>query len=233
MRLFLFLLCSFSFIAGFAQTSLDEIDLQRIHQRKIRDFIDRQKSQNIHLFSDVRPTFSKGQDTNSYREVEKKYLIKANINKVFESYRCTSPSISWNGHMISFGVMFSKETNQVLYSDENFAGVDTGQVVYVNLKMLGGFYNLAVAFEVVDINIDRKQIVFSYVEGGKSQGEQLLQFVDTEDGNTLLIHKTFFRSKSKFRDRFLYPPFHIKAIDEFHKNVLRVLFNGNPELISL
>lgn len=233
MRCFLLLFFIFISYTGFAQTRLDEIDLHRIPQKKIRHFIDRQKSSNVHLLTDVKPTFSKGQDVSVYSEVEKQYLIKENINKVFESYRSTSPSVSWNGRMISFGLMFSKGSNKVLYRDENFTGVDTGQVVYVNLKMLGGIYNLAVAFEIVDIDPESKQIIFSYIEGGKSQGEQLLQFIDTEDGYTMLIHKTFFRSNSRFRDRFLYPPFHIKAIDEFHKNMLRVLFKDKPELIGL
>jgi hypothetical protein len=233
MRYFIVLFFFVLSVTGFAQASLDAIDYHRIPQKKIRHFIDKQKSHNIHLFTDVRPTYVKGQDVSVYREVEKKYLIKENINKVFESYRSTSPSVSWNGRMISFGLMFSKGSNKVLYSDENFSGVDTGQVVYVNLRMLGGIYNLAVAFEIVDINPDSKQIIFSYVEGGKSQGEQLLQFIDTEDGYTMIIHKTFFRSNSRFRDRFLYPPFHFKAINEFHKNMLRVLFKDSPELINL
>jgi hypothetical protein len=231
-----YILFLFAFSISFsvlAQSSLDEIDLHRIHQKKIRNFIDNQMSHNVHLLSDVKPTFYKGQDTNVYKEVVKKYLIKANINKVFDIYCSTSPSVSWNGHMISFGLMLNKKSNKVLYSDEAFSGVDTGQVVYVNLRMLGGIYNLAVAFEIVDINPASKQIIFSYVEGGKSQGEQLLQFVDTNDGQTLLIHKTFFKSNSKFRDKFLYPPFHIKAINEFHKNMLRVLFGGKSELVNL
>lgn len=233
MRYFILLLLFTINFHGFSQASLDEIDLHRIPQKKIRSFIDHQKKHNVHFLSDIKATFSKGQDTSEYREVEKKYLIKANINKVFDSYRTTSPSVSWNGHIISFGLMLNKGSNEVSYCDETFSGVDTGQVVYVNLRLLAGIYNLAVAFEIVDINPESKQIVFSYVEGGKSQGEQLLQFVDTEDGHTLLIHKTFFRSNSRFRDRFLYPPFHIKAIDEFHKNMLRVLFGGKPELVNL
>jgi len=233
MKYLICLLFLIAFQTGFSQASLDEIDLHRIPQKKIRNFIHHQKSLNIHAFADVRPTFTKDQDVSVYREVEKKYLIKENMHKVFESYRSTSPSVSWNGKMISFGLMFAKGSNKVLYSDEVFPGVDTGQVVYVNLRLLGGIYNLAVGFEIVDIDPDNKEIVYSYIEGGKSMGEQLLKFTDTKEGYTLLIHKTFFKSNSKFRDRFLYPPFHIKAIDEFHRNMLKVLFNDRPELINL
>jgi hypothetical protein len=216
-------------IFGYSQTSLDEIDMQKIPQKKIRSFINQQKSNNIHRFCDVKPTFYIGQDESSYREVEKKYLIKENINKVWDTYRSTSPSISWNGKIISFGLLVSKGTDKVMYRNEKFAGVDTGQVVYVNLKLLGGIYNLAVAFEIVDIDLINREIIFSYIEGGKSRGEQLIQFIDTKEGYTEIIHRTFFKSDSKFRDKFLYPPFHIRAINEFHRNMIEVLFKNNTK----
>jgi hypothetical protein len=233
MRQYLVLFLLFISYAVYSQASLDLIDLQKIPQKKIRTYIDLQKSHNVHFFKDVKPTFTKGQDKSPYREVEKKYLIKERINKVWDIYCSTSPALSWNGKIISFGVLFSKGADNVMYRNESYAGADTGQVVYVNLKLLGGLYNLAVAFEIVDIDNVNKEIVFSYIEGGKSSGEQLIQFVDTKEGYTEIIHTTFFKSNSKFRDKFLYPPFHFKAIDEFHKNMLNVIFNDKAKLVSL
>jgi hypothetical protein len=215
-------------ILGFSQNNLDDIDLLKVPQRKIRGFIENQENHNIHKFSDVKPTYFVGQDTSIYRRVEKKYFIKESINKVWECYKNTSPSESWKGKMISFGLLLNKTDNKIMYATDSFAGVDTGQVVYVNLKMLKGLYNLAVAFEIININIIKKEITFSYVEGGKTRGEQLLQFIDAKDGSTEIIHSTLFRSNSKFRDKYLYPKFHIKAINEFHANVLRKILKS-PE----
>jgi hypothetical protein len=90
-------------------------------------------------------------------------------------------------------------------------------------------YNLAVAFEIIAIDVLNREIIFSYVEGGKSQGEQSIQFIDTKDGYTEIIHSTLFKSDSKFRDKFLYPKFHIKAINEFHKNILRKLLSPSDD----
>ena len=86
-----------------------------------------------------------------------------------------------------------------------------------------GIYNLAVALEITKIDEQNKTIVFSYVNGGKSKGEQILHFITTADGYTEIIHETLFRSDSKFRDKVLYPFFHNKAINEFHRNMLHAI----------
>jgi hypothetical protein len=232
MRKFFILFFFSTSILAYSQNSLDDIDFLKVPQKKIRSFIKNQKDHNIHKFSEVKPTFYVGQDITPYRKVEKKYFIKENINKVWDCYKSTSPSESWKGKMISFGLLLSKSDNKVMYSSDSFSGVDTGQVVYVNLRILKGLYNLAVAFEIISIDTPNKEIIFSYVEGGKSQGEQSIQFIDTKDGYTEIIHSTLFKSGSKFRDKYLYPKFHLKAINEFHKNVLRKILapSGDKKL---
>jgi len=218
-KLFILLLSAFS-VFGFSQSRLDDIDLLKVPQKKIRHFIKNQENHNIHKFRDVKATYYAGQDTTQYQRVEKKYFIKENISKVWNCYKTTSPSESWKGKMISFGLLFDKSKNKVMYASDSFAGVDTGQVIYVNLKIMRGLYNLAVAFEIKAIDDINKAIIFCYVEGGKTSGEQLLQFVDTKNGYTEIIHSTLFRSDSRFRDKHLYRKFHLKAIDEFHRNIL-------------
>ena len=44
-----------------------------------------------------------------------------------------------------------------------------------------------------------------------------------ENGKTEVSHHTFYRSGSWFRDKFIYPYFHTKAINEFHGNVRRAI----------
>jgi hypothetical protein len=105
-------------------------------------------------------------------------------------------------------------------SDHEYAELDTGQVFFVNLKLLRGIYNLAVGLEIITIDSQNKTIQFSYVKGGKSEGVQTIRFFETEEGSTKILHISEFRSNSHFRDKRLYPRFHKKFIYEFHENML-------------
>ena len=75
-RLVFICLCISFNVILLGQNSLDDIDLFRIPQKKIREFIMRQKAENIKFFSDVKPTFHTGEDTSQFRFSEKKYIIK-------------------------------------------------------------------------------------------------------------------------------------------------------------
>jgi hypothetical protein len=217
----------FTFI-GFSQKGLEEIDLKRIPQEKIRNFITKQIEHNIKKFSDIEPSYEDGQDLTGFRELESTYLIKERPDTVWNEYKTVSPAKSWNGRMISFGLLFSKWTNFIMYrNDNNYSGIDTGQVFYVNLKIMGGLYNLAVALEIVGVDSVNRCIKFSYLKGGKSQGEQTIHFISTGEGYTRIIHRTAFRSDSHFRDKVLYPFFHRIAINEFHRNMKHSLLVEN------
>jgi hypothetical protein len=91
---------------------------------------------------------------------------------------------------------------------------------------MAGLYNLAVGFEITHIDYEHKQIEFSYIEGGKAKGVQTLRFSETKAGTTKLVHQTYFKSHSNFRDRFFYPRYHKKVINEFHKNVVNKWLNA-------
>jgi len=114
--------------------------------------------------------------------------------------------------------------------DNYFTGIDTGQVFYVNLRIMGGIYNLAVGLEIIDINPVNRSITFSYLRGGKSRGEQTLYFRRARKGYTRIIHQTAFKSNSFIRDRYLYPYFHRIAINEFHRNMRNTILTGDRHL---
>jgi hypothetical protein len=220
MKVFLsiYLLC-FSLICR-SQNTLDCIDLSRIPQKKIRSLIKHQEENKILSFKELQATCSKGQNLSGYHMLKSVYLVKEDPETVWKTYQATSPAESWNGRMISFGLLVSKWKNNILYrNDPNFTSIDTGQVFYVNLKIMKGLYNLAVSLEIVDIDTIGKSIKFSYVKGGISRGEQTIYFVSAKEGYTEIIHCTAFKSDSYLRDRYLYPHFHRIAINEFHKNM--------------
>jgi len=226
-RKFIFICCLLiSVFNSFAQMTLDEIDMQKIPQKKVRAYIQGQKDINIHKFSDLIPTCCNGQDMTTYHHIEKTYLIKENINQLWEKYKSVSPAELWKSKMLSFSFLYSMIDNKIMYRDGIYSGIQPGQVLYLNMKLLGGIYNLALAFEIVNVDDVNKIIEFSYVNGGKSVGKQIIQLVPTPEGYTRIIHKSIFKSNSSFRDKALYPVFHNKATRQFHHNVQKRMENA-------
>jgi hypothetical protein len=226
-------------VYAYPQDCFNDIDLKRIPQKKIRNFITKQIDNHVTQFSDVEASWNLDPDIRNYHELESEYYIKDSLQKVWKLYKSVSPSIAWNGRIVSFGLLFSKNTNFLMYQNENtYKHIETGQVFYINLKVLRGMYNLAVGLEIIGIDTLNMTIRFSYIVGGKSLGEQTIHFISTEDGFTKIVHSTAFRSSSKFRDKFLYPFFHQKAIDEFHHNIVNNLIsegklsNSNNEILT-
>ena len=215
-----------------SQNAADRIDMNRIPQKKVRTLVNAQfNDNNIQYFKEIKSTYKQGQDLKGYRMLESVYYLKELPEKVWKTYENTSPAESWNGSMISFGLLLSKSRNTVMYNnDKYYSGIDTGQVFYVNLRILKGLYNLAVGLEIINIDSTQMSITYSYLKGGKSQGEQTIFFRPTKKGYTEIIHETAFKSGSFFRDRYLYPYFHKIAINEFHRNMKRCMNESNKLL---
>lgn len=206
-----------------AQDSLEEIDLLKIPQKQIRNFIVNQRKNQIIRFVDVNSSVTKEEPSEGLRNHEKTYTLKQEIGKVWNAYVTANPAQSWEGKRVSFGVLFSKISNYIMYNDGQFNGLDSGQVFYINVGIMKGLENLAVAFEILKVDVDNKKIAFSYVDGGKSVGIQTIQFIDLQNGNTQVVHHTLFKSDSRFRDRFLYPFFHSRVINEYHRNMKKLI----------
>ena len=102
-------------------------------------------------------------DIKGYLVRENVYLVKKGIDEVWSSYINRSPNKSWKGKKVSFGFLFSKKEDRIVYSDENLQKIDTGMVVYINLRLLSGLVNIATAFEIINIDIANKIIEFSYL----------------------------------------------------------------------
>lgn len=217
--------------ACYAQYVLNVIDLEQIPQEKVRVMVASLQQEKITRLSELQSTFTWGQDMKGYCWLESAYRIKESPSAVWEIYNNTSPAESWNGRMVSFGLLISKYQNKVMYREDNyFTGIDTGQVFYVNLRIMRGLYNLAVGLEIIDIDPVNRSITFSYLKGGKSRGEQTIYFIPSRKGYTEVIHQTAFKSDSYLRDRYLYPYFHRIAINEFHRNMRNAIFHGDKSL---
>jgi hypothetical protein len=208
--------------AGFAQDEIKAVKFELIPYESVRTYLNNQFKENIESFYEIKPSWHSDHSAKQYNIQKKSYLIKENLSHVWKHYRTTSPAESWNGKKVMFGFMFSKKQNQPLYPGDNFTAIDTGQVIFLNLKLLK-FYDLAMAFEVISVDVENKIIEFSYIEGNTSQGKQTLQFIETRRGFTKIIHSSYFKSNSAIRDRYLYPFFHNRTTNEFHRIMRKML----------
>jgi hypothetical protein len=207
----------------FSQASVNDIDFDLIRHRQIINYINQQKEDRVNKLSDFIASCSSTSDFSSYEKQEKEYLIKESLPIVWASYTQANPAKSWDGKLVSFGLLISKKTNDIFYPGDDIPGIDTGQVIFLDLEFLGGKYHLAMAFEIINKDPENGIVEFSYLEGNKTVGIQRLEFTPTEKGYTKIVHSSFFKSPSKLRDKILYPYFHKRLINEFHKNFRRRL----------
>jgi hypothetical protein len=206
----------------YCQHSISEIDFTQIPQKKIRHYLSNQIKNNKILFTDLHPSCSNGVTMQELDTMENSYLIKEPPDVVWKAYTTTNMANSWHGKMISFGLLCSKWSEYVLYKNStDFCAIDTGQVFFINLRILHGMFNLPVGLQVIDIDDGNMTITFGYLEGGKSIGTQTIKLSPTNQGYTKVTHTSAFKSNSHFRDKRLYPFYHTKVLNEFHQNIAR------------
>jgi len=207
---------------GFAQIGEPVIDYSRIKQKKVRQLI-HQKTDSIDHLSSLEVSVQEESKLEDFIEYNKVYEVKLNADEVWYNYRNSSQTDIWDISKISFGLIYCRESDALVYADQMLMGLESNRIYFINLKILNGFYNLPVAFEITRIDPESRTIEFSYLRGGKAKGKQIIQISDTEDGITQITHQSFVKSNSKFRDKYLYPYFHNKLINEFHMNMKRMI----------
>ncbi len=205
------------------QTSLQQIDLQRIPQKEIREFIRYQIKNQTTSFDKLTSSCRPGDLMTGYHFHEKVYTCNYPVEQLWQHYLTADPRITWNSSMLTFGLMISKQEQTVMYTGDIYAGASVGQVMFVTIEILGGIVKVPVAHEIIDINPEKRYLEVSYVKGGKSEGVQRISFHDNQDKTTRIAHTTYYRSASWFRDKFLYPYFHTLVINKYHDNMIKLL----------
>ena len=214
------------FVSGFqveAQICLNDVELDRISQVKIREYLKTEQEQGVLTFEEIKPSMQSSSDIKGYMVRENIYQVKKGINEVWGNYINRSPNKSWNGKKVSFGFLFSKKEDRIVYSDENLQKIDTGMVIYLNLRLVSGLVNVATAFEIINIDEKNKIIEFSYLSGNESEGKQRLQSTQTRKGYTQILHTSFYRSYTVLRNYLFYPYFHTRITHEFHRNFRKLI----------
>ncbi len=195
------------------------IDIEKIHPKKVRTFLVKHGLTNRDQFATLKPVCYQEALGNTYRKHLQTFIIKKDIDTVWNTYATIHPNEAWNGNMISFGVQYSRRCHNFQYINDPYSGLEKGQVLVLNLKLLWGMLNIAVAHEVAEIDAAKRTIKLCYMPGGASEGSQWITLNETKEGFTEIVHLTYYKSKSNFRDTRLYPKLHTKAISEFHDSV--------------
>jgi hypothetical protein len=217
-RKYLLLLTILWHLHSFGQTQLSEVDTLRIEYPKVIEYLQRQMAEGLRTFNDVKPSFQTGESIEDYHVIDREFLVKDSLEKVWNDYLSAVLQESWNTKTIRFGFCYSRNNDSIYYSNDKVRTVMPGLIVYLNLKLLYGMKQLAVAFEITRIDQDEKMLEFSYLEGNETEGKQQLFFRENNKGNTVIAHLSYYRSSSKARDK-LYPHLHAQLINKFHRNM--------------
>ncbi|MCB0703905.1 MAG: hypothetical protein KDC34_01285 [Saprospiraceae bacterium] len=214
--------CLFFVLNLSGQTSLSEVNYDRIPKKKVCQLIENlQKKDGLHNFTDLHSTCCDNPE--EYHTHYAEYLVEADLETVWQAYNSVSPAKAWNGKMVGFGMLYSSAQNGISYLDDSFSGIEVGQLVFINLKILLGIVNVPVVIEITGIDKEQHMLQFCYADCSKSEGTQILHFFSTPEGFTRVEHLSYFRSDSKMRDKNLYPFFHTKVLNEFHGNIAKLL----------
>ncbi|SOE20343.1 hypothetical protein SAMN06298216_0838 [Spirosomataceae bacterium TFI 002] len=154
---------------------------------------------------------------------QKSYLVNYPIDQVWDAYLNIPPSKAWSGKKIQFSFSFDFDKDQISYTKDKYEGLRVGQLIFLEIKLAFGLVKLAVTHQVNEISEAKKSMKFCYVEGGKASGSQMLSLVKKGENQTEVVHNTYYKSDSKFRDKRLYPTIHESIINEFHRNVFNFL----------
>lgn len=211
---------------GKGQVYLADVQFDRVGETAVKQFLNRQMKNNIHSFIDVKASLMPSESTAGYAFHEREYIYKDSLSKVWNHYLYTNPVDAWNAQKLDFGILFSKKHNELFYPDQQVDKIEPGQLVYLNLNVLQGVKKLCAAFEIITVDEVTGIIEFSYVEDNLTRGKQQLRFVETPKGHTKIIHRSYFKSKSILRDHFIYPYFHTRLTNNYHRNMKRIFKAG-------
>ncbi len=209
--------------SSYAQLKLNAVDFNKVSQKKVQNLLKHQFDGGANYFMDLRPSCYNVKDSINYSQQNSSHIIKETILKVWAKLKSIRPKDEYNGKMVSFGFLYSKRMDKIFYNNDDIKGIEEGEVLYLNLKLLGGIKNIAVALEVTKVDEDNKIIQFCYLDNGMTEGTQQVRLIEDKDGNTIITQESHYRNKSKFREKRLYPIFHRQAVNELHVNIQKFI----------
>lgn len=209
-----------------SQPYLSDVEFDRIAEETVVEYLYNQIENDVETFTEIEASLTLISSIEGFEFHEKEYLVKDSLDKVWVHYVYTNPMKAWNTSKLHFGFMFSKRKNEMVYSNQNVEKVEIGQIVYLNLNLMK-IKNIATAFEIISVDKEKYMIEFSYVDDNITHGKQQINFEQTADGYTKIIHRSYFKSGSAIRDRYFYPYFHTRMTNAYHRNMKRLYYHNH------
>jgi len=214
------LLYLFAGTVTLAQTQISDADAKKLGYKKVVKYLKKNESRNnLHFFSEIQPSINDSNDMSRFYFHRGTYIINAPVGQVWNTCMTVSPANLWKGKMLGLSCVYSNNSDKISYRNDNdFDRLEVHQIYFINLRMIR-LFNVAAALITTKIDDNEKILEFTYIKGNKSTGKQTVRLVETNDGETKIVHETFYRSGSKFRDKRLYPRFHQIAITDLHQKI--------------
>ena len=207
------------------------INLEEVPQRKVRIYIKSNSINRLDNFSLIKPSWKNNIAESEFHLLSQKFIIRNKLSDVWYHYSHVDLKKLFTRHSVRFGLLLKKHSNTVIYAKDLLSPeIDTGQVYFLNLRLIKGLLNVPVAFEIINIDAVQKIVEFSYIDSNKEKGKQTLKFSDNGDGCTSILHLSYFKSNSAIRDAMFYPLLHRKFVNEFHRNMKQGI--GNRQLTA-
>ncbi|MFT6866092.1 MAG: hypothetical protein ACJA08_000919 [Cyclobacteriaceae bacterium] len=206
--------------------NISDIDFSRVNKKTIEKFFIKEKIS--HTDELIPLCFS--EDKGSYSKHTKEYVVKADIDSIWNCYVYLHPTQCWDSDMISFGMMYSRAQKKLYYRDSEYDSLQPGQLYFISLKIIGSIFQIPVIHEISQVDHHKKIIKSCYLKSGRSEGSQWIKLFKIDDHTTKIIHETKYKCESVLREKHLYPYFHSKAVNQFHGNIKEAV--GKSELIQ-
>lgn len=152
------------------------------------------------------------------------YSIDDEVETVFARYREINPLKIWSTKRAKIQAAYVPSTGETLdraAMAAGWPGFEEGMKIFVDMSSLPWAVSnkpaMMVALKIVRIDDAAREVVFRYLEGTPSYGEQRMRFTadPANPGVTKVSHRTWFRSYGKLVER-MYPVYHRKMINEMH-----------------
>jgi len=206
-----------------AQTRLNGIDTSRIKQKSVRNFLRSQIESGIVTFEDFKPSVDAQTDTSKFDSNIHHFQLQQTPAAVWNAYLTAHPTKVWQGKIVSCGLIYSPISKRVIFPDDKYPRLETGQIFFIEMRALCRLVKFPVCFMVTQIDEKYHAITFSYVSSGSSKGAQTIRLTDDGKEGTKIIHSSIHQTKNILRDKTLYPIYHRKAIKEVHRNIKKIL----------
>lgn len=179
---------------------------------------------DVDSLEDLKYSCNDDTDFSSFRSHKRFYICDAAIDNIWKKYKEADLKSAWSGKMINFGFAYSRDKNEI-YSSSSSVSLKPVEGLGLFLELnIAKILKIPVAFEVSSVNEKIHLFQFTYLKRNKSNGRQNIIMKSLDDGKTMILHHTYFKSDKKFRDKYLYAPFHTQLIDQFHEIILDDIF---------